>query len=314
MPFGDEITSPQTSNDRVKFATYTRDSYTGLDYADQRFYASTYGRFNIPDPFGGSIHNGNPQSWNRYSYTLGDPINGNDPTGQDLETDGNPNICDMIGYGDNTCQAAIANAGGGGGGGGYLTNFYSGSSDPNATGLGLYETTTVNYDGGGSETDSSYETLNPSGNNAATSSSIWSGSVTGNLGWLGAMIGGLLGPEGILPGALIGSMCGFGPSASYVPSTGSLYGGIVLSCGVLPLQGGGISGSAVSVPGTQNPNQIANGPSGSVTYLPTGGFPGSTIVKSPGSGPAVIGIALGNRAPVSGSIGVNICIRRCTTP
>jgi YD repeat-containing protein len=36
-PYGDEITS--TSNDREKFATYTRDSYTGLDYADQRFYA-----------------------------------------------------------------------------------------------------------------------------------------------------------------------------------------------------------------------------------------------------------------------------------
>ena len=47
-PYGDEITS--TSNDREKFATYTRDSYTGFDYADQRFYASTYGRFNTPDP------------------------------------------------------------------------------------------------------------------------------------------------------------------------------------------------------------------------------------------------------------------------
>jgi YD repeat-containing protein len=38
-PFGDEITS--TSNDRTKFGTYNRDSYTGLDYADQRYYAST---------------------------------------------------------------------------------------------------------------------------------------------------------------------------------------------------------------------------------------------------------------------------------
>jgi RHS repeat-associated protein len=49
LPFGDEITS--TANDHVKFGTYTRDSYTGLDYADQRFYASTYGRFNTPDPY-----------------------------------------------------------------------------------------------------------------------------------------------------------------------------------------------------------------------------------------------------------------------
>jgi RHS repeat-associated protein len=48
-PYGDEITS--TANDRVKFGTYTRDSYTGLDYADQRFYASTSGRFDTPDPY-----------------------------------------------------------------------------------------------------------------------------------------------------------------------------------------------------------------------------------------------------------------------
>ena len=47
-PFGDEITS--TANDREKFATYTRDSYTGLDYANQRYFASTYGRFNTPRP------------------------------------------------------------------------------------------------------------------------------------------------------------------------------------------------------------------------------------------------------------------------
>ena len=52
----------------------------GLDYANQRFYASTYGRFNTPDPeYGGEI--ANPISMNLYNYTLGDPINSNDPTG-----------------------------------------------------------------------------------------------------------------------------------------------------------------------------------------------------------------------------------------
>ena len=80
-PFGDEITS--TSNDREKFATYTRDSYTGLDYADQRFYASTYGRFNTPDPYIARVGPGDPGSWNRYSYTRGDPVNRIDPSGQD---------------------------------------------------------------------------------------------------------------------------------------------------------------------------------------------------------------------------------------
>lgn len=79
ISYGDEITS--TSNDREKFATYTRDSYTGLDYADQRYYASTYGRFNTADPYQASGGPSSPASWNRYVYTLGDPINGSDPTG-----------------------------------------------------------------------------------------------------------------------------------------------------------------------------------------------------------------------------------------
>jgi hypothetical protein len=50
---------------------------------DQRYYASTYGRFNTPDPYGGSGHSRNPLSWNRYAYTGGDPINYNDPRGLD---------------------------------------------------------------------------------------------------------------------------------------------------------------------------------------------------------------------------------------
>lgn len=54
------------------FGTYTRSSYTGLDYADQRFYASTYGRFNTPDPYVASSKGANdpnsPGSWNRYDY------------------------------------------------------------------------------------------------------------------------------------------------------------------------------------------------------------------------------------------------------
>jgi RHS repeat-associated protein len=66
------------------FATYSRDSGTGLDYADQRFYASSYGRFNSPDPFDGSATGQRPGSWNRYPYVEGDPINAVDPQGADL--------------------------------------------------------------------------------------------------------------------------------------------------------------------------------------------------------------------------------------
>ena len=51
----------------------------GLDYADQRFYASTYGRFNTPDRKGGKPKD--PSSLNKYAYVRGDPINRNDPRG-----------------------------------------------------------------------------------------------------------------------------------------------------------------------------------------------------------------------------------------
>ena len=78
-PYGAEYTP--TVNDREKYATYTRDSVTGLDYAMNRYYSSVWGRFLSPDPYGGSVRLGNPQSWNRYMYTLGDPINRNDQWG-----------------------------------------------------------------------------------------------------------------------------------------------------------------------------------------------------------------------------------------
>lgn len=57
----------------------------GLDYADQRFYASSYGRFNTPDPYksgSGSGTPSDPASWNKYAYVEGDPINEFDPTGE----------------------------------------------------------------------------------------------------------------------------------------------------------------------------------------------------------------------------------------
>jgi hypothetical protein len=63
--------------------------------ADQRFYASTYGRFNTPDQFKASAGPSDPGSWNRYSYVLGDPINLRDPNGTCAEdTDTSANVCD----------------------------------------------------------------------------------------------------------------------------------------------------------------------------------------------------------------------------
>jgi RHS repeat-associated protein len=70
-------TNPQ---DTWSYATYWRDSATGLDYTNNRYYSNAYGRFMTPDPGLGSSP-ANPQSWNRYTYTLGDPVNYNDPGG-----------------------------------------------------------------------------------------------------------------------------------------------------------------------------------------------------------------------------------------
>jgi RHS repeat-associated protein len=84
FPYGEDRTNPNPanpSNGVEKFATYTRDSSTGLDYADQRYYTSGLGRFLTADRRTDSATPTTPQSWNRYSYGEGDPTNANDPTG-----------------------------------------------------------------------------------------------------------------------------------------------------------------------------------------------------------------------------------------
>jgi RHS repeat-associated protein len=58
-----------------------RDVETGLDYFGARYYASAQGRFTSVDPLGASGRPGNPQSFNRYSYTLNNPLRFVDPTG-----------------------------------------------------------------------------------------------------------------------------------------------------------------------------------------------------------------------------------------
>jgi RHS repeat-associated protein len=83
-PYGVEYSA--TANDTEKYATYTRDSLTGLDYAVNRYYSSIWGRFLSPDPY--QVSNGgpgdvvDPGSWNRYVYVLDDPVNRMDSSGQ----------------------------------------------------------------------------------------------------------------------------------------------------------------------------------------------------------------------------------------
>src|SRR5207245_5825119 len=77
FPYGEE--QQVTANDKDKFATYYRDQTTGLDYAQNRYYANTLGRFTNPDSHAGFT--AIPQSLNRYAYVQGDPVNFYDPSG-----------------------------------------------------------------------------------------------------------------------------------------------------------------------------------------------------------------------------------------
>jgi RHS repeat-associated protein len=79
FPYGDEPST--TTQDRVKSATYYRDSTSTLDYARNRYCSRSIARFTTPDPYAGSASLAAPQSLNRYSYVQGDPVNANDPSG-----------------------------------------------------------------------------------------------------------------------------------------------------------------------------------------------------------------------------------------
>ena len=68
FPYGEDRYSPSPANpanDQEKFATYTRDSATGLDYASRRYYSAGLGRFGTPDPSRVKSTE-DPNEWNKY--------------------------------------------------------------------------------------------------------------------------------------------------------------------------------------------------------------------------------------------------------
>ncbi len=79
--------------------TYTRDSFSGLDYAVNRWHLPGMGRFGSADPYQASAGPGDPGSWNRYAYTRGDAVNRRDTLGLADDTaefesgDGDGGIC-----------------------------------------------------------------------------------------------------------------------------------------------------------------------------------------------------------------------------
>jgi RHS repeat-associated protein len=81
---GRVIQSVDTNNGQVNTAYDAMGraaSRTNPFTAVNRQYAQSIGRFNRPDPYGGSYEFGNPQSLNRYAYVSDDPINQLDSDG-----------------------------------------------------------------------------------------------------------------------------------------------------------------------------------------------------------------------------------------
>jgi RHS repeat-associated protein len=96
LPFGEELFAGTggrtaalgyTANGvRQQFTSKERDIETALDYFGARYFANAQGRFSSVDPLFGSGRTNLPQSWNRYSYVLNNPLRLVDPNGmEDLD-------------------------------------------------------------------------------------------------------------------------------------------------------------------------------------------------------------------------------------
>lgn len=91
MPFGEDIPNfgartqangYKADNLRQKFTGYEKDNETGLDFAEARYYNNTVGRFTAVDPLLASGKSANPQTFNRYAYSLNRPLIMSDPSGK----------------------------------------------------------------------------------------------------------------------------------------------------------------------------------------------------------------------------------------
>lgn len=84
LPFGDELSPSGTCPDATEqhYTGKERDSESGNDYFEARYYSSAMGRFISPDDLGGHLED--PQTLNKYSYVANNPLTRTDPTGLDF--------------------------------------------------------------------------------------------------------------------------------------------------------------------------------------------------------------------------------------
>ncbi|MDH5597019.1 MAG: RHS repeat-associated core domain-containing protein, partial [Candidatus Peregrinibacteria bacterium] len=86
LPYGSERTStktPDAPKTDHKFTGKELDDETGLHYYGARYYDSEIGRFTSVDPWEGDQND--PQTLNKYAYTLNNPLKYVDPTGGKVE-------------------------------------------------------------------------------------------------------------------------------------------------------------------------------------------------------------------------------------
>ncbi|HJQ35810.1 MAG TPA: RHS repeat-associated core domain-containing protein, partial [Thermoanaerobaculia bacterium] len=89
FPFGVEITDQSPADGPLRFTGHERDADIlaapsgALDYMHARYYSAFAGRFSSLDPvLDVKRSTREPQSWNRYSYVINNPINRIDPDGR----------------------------------------------------------------------------------------------------------------------------------------------------------------------------------------------------------------------------------------
>lgn len=113
LPYGDaQTTAAGSDTDAYHFAGLDYDSETQTDHAQFRQYNATQGRWMSPDPYSGSYDFTNPQSLNRYSYVMNNPLSFTDTSGLDV------------------CDNWWCDGGGGGGGWGSGDGGDPGGCDP----------------------------------------------------------------------------------------------------------------------------------------------------------------------------------------
>lgn len=71
----------ESANIRKDYTGYEKDNESGLEFAQNRYYNSSHGRFTSVDPLTPSATIKNPQTFNRYSYVTNSPYKFTDPLG-----------------------------------------------------------------------------------------------------------------------------------------------------------------------------------------------------------------------------------------